>query len=75
MDPNYKLVEFSWTVFVWQMLILASLIMWIYCLTNLIKSDCQGKDKIVWLLVIIFLPLVGSVLYLIFVKRNALIKD
>jgi hypothetical protein len=40
-------------------------VLWIYCLVDIIRADFKGEnDKIIWLLLIIFLPLIGSILYL-----------
>jgi hypothetical protein len=40
-------------------------VLWIYCLVDIIKANFKGEnDKIIWLLLIIFLPLIGSILYL-----------
>ena len=69
MEQNYKLIEFSWSLFVWQMFILASLILLIYCLKDLLNSDFKGNEKTIWFLTILFIPFGGSVLYLI-IGRN-----
>lgn len=40
-------------------------VLWIYCLVDIIKANFKGEnDKIIWLLLIIFLPMIGSILYL-----------
>jgi hypothetical protein len=40
-------------------------VLWIYCLVDIIKANFKGEnDKVIWLLLIIFLPLIGSILYL-----------
>lgn len=40
-------------------------VLWIYCLVDIIRANFKGEnDKIIWLLLIIFLPLIGSILYL-----------
>jgi hypothetical protein len=70
MEPNYKLVEYSWSLFVWQMIILATLILWVYCLTDLYKSDFHGNDKVIWFLIVFFLPMLGSILYLTIGKKK-----
>lgn len=36
----------------------------IVALIDILKSEFDGLNKIVWVLVVIFLPLIGSVLYM-----------
>jgi len=44
---------------------LACLVLWIWALIDAIgNTRLDGTAKIVWILVIIFLPLLGSILYL-----------
>ena len=46
------------------LLILIPLILWIWALINVIKSDFKNESlKIIWVIVIILLPIVGSLLY------------
>lgn len=35
----------------------------ILALIDILKSQFSGNDKIIWLLLIIFLPFIGSILY------------
>jgi hypothetical protein len=75
MESNYKLVEYSWSLFVWQMLILATLILWIYCLVDLYKSNFEGSEKLIWSLLVIFLPMIGSILYLLIGTKKKLTES
>jgi hypothetical protein len=45
-------------------------IFWLYCLVDIIKSEFQGNNKIIWLLVVIFVPLLGMILYYSFGKKQ-----
>ena len=49
----------------WLILALAVLVLWIWALVDIIGSPMSAGAKIVWLLVIFFLPLLGSILYLL----------
>ena len=50
---------------------IASIILWISALIDILKSDFRGgSDKIVWLLVVVFLPLLGAVLYFVIGKNQ-----
>ena len=36
---------------------------WIWALIDILKNDFSGPNKLVWLLLVIFLPLVGVICY------------
>lgn len=40
-------------------------ILWIWALVDCVKRDFRGNDKVIWVLIIILLPFIGSILYLI----------
>lgn len=65
--------DFSLGFFVWQALILVSIVLWIYCLIDILKNKFEQNDKIVWVLVVIFLPILGFILYL-FIGKNKKLK-
>lgn len=44
-------------------LILLPAVLWIIALVNILKSNFQESDKIIWVLVVIFLPILGAILY------------
>ncbi|HTQ40802.1 MAG TPA: PLD nuclease N-terminal domain-containing protein [Pirellulales bacterium] len=51
---------------------LLCLILWIVALVDCLKnSRLQGTEKLIWVLVIIFLPLLGSLLYFIIGKGQS----
>ncbi len=44
---------------------------WLWMLVDCLTSTALvGADKIVWVLVIIFLPVVGAIVYFIFAKQR-----
>ena len=49
----------------WLTLAIAALVLWIWALIDIIGSSMSVGAKIVWLLVIFFLPLIGSIIYLL----------
>lgn len=54
---------------------IASIILWIAAFIDILKSDFKGgSDKIVWLLVVVFLPLVGAILYFVIGKTQKIDK-
>ncbi|WMI65455.1 PLD nuclease N-terminal domain-containing protein [Aestuariibaculum sp. YM273] len=65
--------DFSIGLFIWQALIVLSIGLWIYCLIDILKNKFAQNDKIIWVLVVILIPFVGSLLYL-FIGRNKKLK-
>ncbi|MBX5439189.1 MAG: PLDc N-terminal domain-containing protein [Thermoflavifilum sp.] len=54
----------------WGLWGLLTLILWIWALVDIIKSRFESDTtKIIWIVVVILLPLLGSILYLI-IGRN-----
>ncbi len=49
------------------------LLPWIIALVDILRSEFTGANKIVWLLVVIFLPVIGFLLYFL-IGRNQKIK-
>nr|WP_235537872.1 PLDc N-terminal domain-containing protein [Sediminicola sp. YIK13] len=44
----------------------------VYCLIDILKNKFVQNDKIVWLLVVILLPILGSVLYVSIGRKKKL---
>lgn len=65
-------VGFGIGLAVWVILGLVSLVgtaLWIWILVDCVVNEPnQGNDKVVWLLLIILLPFIGSLLYF-FIRR------
>jgi hypothetical protein len=43
---------------------------WIGALVDVIKSRFAGNKKIIWIIVVIFLPVIGAILYLSIGKKQ-----
>lgn len=39
--------------------------LWVIALVDILRSEFHGNDKVVWVLVVIFFPFLGSILYFI----------
>jgi hypothetical protein len=52
---------------------LAVCFMWVIALVDILRSEFQGNDKVVWVLVVVFFLFLGSILYFI-VGRSRKIK-
>jgi len=67
--------DFSVGLFIWQALVLISIGLWIYCLIDILKNKFVQNDKLIWILVVIFIPFIGSLLYLSIGKNKKLKLD
>jgi hypothetical protein len=67
------ITEFSLGLFIWQALLLISIGLWIFCLIDILRNQFQKNDKVIWTLVVILLPILGSLLYL-FIGKNKKLK-
>ncbi len=56
----------------WQIIIYLSLILWVYSIIDILKSSFKNNDKISWLLVVIFVPIIGAILYLAIGRKQKL---
>ncbi len=45
------------------LLAIACLVAWVWALVDILKNEFAGPNKLVWLLLVIFLPLVGVICY------------
>lgn len=73
---NTLINDFSYGLFFWQLLILTIIPftgLWIYCLIDLVRNKFEENDKIIWVLILMFIPFIGSILYL-FIGRKKKLK-
>jgi len=47
--------------------------LWLIALIDILRSDFQGNDKVVWVVIVIFFPFLGSILYF-FIGRSRKIR-
>ncbi len=67
------ITDFSFGLLTWQLLILVGIGLWIYCLIDILKSKFDQNDKLIWVLVVVLLPILGSFLYLL-IGENKKVK-
>ena len=70
---NKTITDFSLGLFLWQTLLIISIGLWIFCLINILRNQFQKNDKVIWTLVVILLPILGSLLY-IFIGKGKKLK-
>lgn len=46
--------------------VIFTFILYIYILIDILKHEFTGYNKIIWILVLIFFPVLGALLYLVF---------
>jgi hypothetical protein len=47
------------------LLFVIPVILWFWALIDCLKSNFSGSNKLIWILLIIFLPVLGPILYLL----------
>ncbi len=60
-----------------ELIVLLALILlplFIIALVDILKHDFPENDRLVWILVVIFFPLLGSILYLIIGRKTRIQK-
>jgi len=56
--------DFSLELMLWQIIILVSIGLFIYSLVDILKSSFDNNNKLIWILVVLLVPFLGSILYL-----------
>ncbi|MDZ7817140.1 MAG: PLDc N-terminal domain-containing protein [Aliarcobacter sp.] len=46
--------------------VIFTFILYVYILIDILKHEFTGYNKIIWILVLIFFPVLGAILYLVF---------
>lgn len=69
---NTIINNFSIELFIWQAFILLAIGLWIYCLIDILKNKFAQNNKLIWILVVIFMPFIGPLLYIIIGKNKKL---
>ena len=59
---------------VWFAVFLFFIIAWIWSIVDILRNEFTGYNKIIWILVLIFLPPIGVLLYLFIGKSQKITK-
>jgi hypothetical protein len=55
----------------WTLLMVIALVLFLYAIIDIVRSDFKdSSSKVVWILIVLFAPLIGSVIYLIMGKNQ-----
>lgn len=55
---------------IWLTLLLLTMIFPIICLISILRNKFKNQDKLIWVIIVIFLPFIGPLLYLIMGKNQ-----
>jgi len=64
----FGLIEILLILFILMLVPLIALI-------DILRSNFEQNDKLIWVLVVIFLPLIGSILYFIIGRKKKVTRD
>ena len=67
--------DFSVGLFIWQFVSILIFALWAFCLIDILKNKFEGNDKLIWTLVVIFLPGLGALLYFFIGRKKRLIEE
>ncbi|MBF0558856.1 MAG: PLDc_N domain-containing protein [Nitrospirae bacterium] len=56
-------------------LIFAIPVLWIVGLIDILKSSFAGSNKLIWILVVLFLPILGTILYWSIGRKQKVLVD
>lgn len=48
-------------------------IFWLWALIDILKNDFTGSNKLIWLLLVLFIPVLGFVLYFLIGRRQKIL--
>ena len=69
-----ELIEAPYGLLIWQVFLILLIGLWVYSLIDLLRSSFKRNDKLIWLLALLFIPILGAVLYLIIGKKQKIDK-
>ena len=55
----------------WTLLGLGGLFFWVFALVDILRNNFKGdNEKMIWVMVVIFVPFLGTILYFIIGRQN-----
>lgn len=55
--------SFMWLM-LWPYINLLIFGLWVYCIIDVVRNKFVENNKLIWVIVVIFIPLIGSICYL-----------
>lgn len=59
---------------IWLTLLLLTMIFPLICLISILRNKFKNQDKLIWVIIVIFLPFLGPLLYLIMGRNQRIIN-
>jgi hypothetical protein len=57
-----------------MVLFLLGFVPFIIAFIDILKNDFEGSNKLIWLLAVIFVPVIGSIAYFVIGKKQRIVK-
>jgi hypothetical protein len=69
-----ELITPEYALLIWTIVIITVIGFWLFALIDILRHQFRGNyEKLIWVLVVLFLPILGSILYFI-IGRSHRIK-
>lgn len=72
---EFQVDNFSIGLMIWQIIVFITLVFWVFCIIDVLRNSFNGNDKLIWILVLLFVPFLGPFLYLLIGRKKRLIND
>ena len=72
---EFQVDNFSIGLMNWQIIVFIILVFWVFCIIDVLRNSFNGNDKLIWILVLLFVPFLGPFLYLLIGRKKRLIND
>lgn len=70
---EFQLDSFSFGLMFWQIILFVALFFWLFCVIDVLRNSFNGNDKLIWILVLIFVPILGPFLYFFIGRKKRII--
>ena len=72
---EFQLDSFSFGLMIWQIILFVSFFFWLFCVIDVLRNSFNGNDKLVWILVLLFVPILGPFLYFFIGRKKRIINN
>ncbi len=56
------------------LVLLSGFVLWLIALVDILRNEFTGNNKIVWLLTVVFVPLIGAIVYFFIGRKQRLAR-
>jgi pilus assembly protein TadC len=72
---DFQLNNLSVGLMFWQLFLIIILFFWIFCIVDVLRNSFNGNNKLVWILVLLFLPLLGPFFYFFIGRKKRIFSN